>query len=77
MSGFERAKTGLSGGTRPEAEGRRRKGPVRIAVRVLLAIFLLAVAAGIAGFLHFAETVAARVAPRAPKAGAIVGFSGG
>ena len=77
MSGLERAKTGLSEDTRPETQGRRRKGPVRIAVRVLLALFILGAAAGAAGFLHFAETVAALEAPRDPKADAIVVLTGG
>lgn len=77
MSGLERAKTGPSDGTRPQAEGRRRKGPIRIAVRVLLALFILGAAALLAGFLHFAETVAALEAPRDPKADAIVVLTGG
>ncbi len=77
MSGLERAKTGMSEDTQPEARGRRRKGPVRIAVRVLLALFVLGAAAGAAGFLHFAETVAALEAPRDPKADAIVVLTGG
>ena len=40
-------------------------------------LILLAGAAGTAGFLHFAETVAALETPRAPKADAIVVLTGG
>ena len=69
MNGLERADT--------ETPERPRKGTVRIAVRVLLALFLLAAAAGAAGFLYFAETVAALEAPRDPKADAIVVLTGG
>ena len=72
MNGLEQA------GTERREEARRgRKGPVRILVRVVLALILLAAAAGTAGFLHFAETVASMEAPRDPKADAIVVLTGG
>ncbi|MGB3813737.1 MAG: YdcF family protein [Shinella sp.] len=51
--------------------------PARIVVRVVLAFILLAVVASVAGFLQFAETVAALDAPREPKADAIVVLTGG
>ena len=51
MSTLERAKEG----TRQEGTRRGRKGPVRIAVRVVLALILLATVVGIVGFLRFAE----------------------
>ena len=60
-----------------EARGRRRRGPVRIAVRAVLVICLLVAAVGVAGFLHFAETVAALDVPADPKADAIVVLTGG
>lgn len=72
MSTLERAKEGTQDGTR-----RGRKGPVRIAVRVVLALILLATVVGIVGFLRFAETVAALEVPRDPKADAIVVLTGG
>jgi uncharacterized SAM-binding protein YcdF (DUF218 family) len=78
MNALERANRELHQGVRPEGEGRRRRmRPARIVVRVLLAVILLALVAGIAGFLHFAETVAALEAPRDPKADAIVVLTGG
>lgn len=73
MSALERAKEG----TRQEGVKRGRKGPVRIAVRVVLALILLAMVVGIVGFLRFAETVAALDVPRDPKADAIVVLTGG
>jgi uncharacterized SAM-binding protein YcdF (DUF218 family) len=78
MNVLERAKPGLPEGTRPKG-GRRRRPmrPARLVVRVVLAAILLAVAAGIAGFLYFAETVAALEAPRDPKADAIAVLTGG
>lgn len=51
--------------------------PARFLVRVVLALILLAVVTGIAGFLHFAETVAALEVPNDPKADAIVVLTGG
>lgn len=51
--------------------------PARIVVRVVLAFILLALVASVAGFLQFAETVAALDAPREPKADAIVVLTGG
>ncbi|WP_242218740.1 YdcF family protein [Shinella zoogloeoides] len=77
MSALEREKPKLPEGARQEGIRRGRKGPVRILVRVVLALILLAGAAGTAGFLHFAETVAALETPRAPKADAIVVLTGG
>lgn len=78
MNALEREKPGLSEGTRPEGKrGRRRMRPARIVVRVVLAFILLAVVASVAGFLQFAETVAALDAPREPKADAIVVLTGG
>jgi uncharacterized SAM-binding protein YcdF (DUF218 family) len=78
MNALERAKPDLPHGVRPEGEGRRRrKGPVRIAVRVVLALILIIAVAGIVGFLYFAETVAALAPPQDPKADAIVVLTGG
>lgn len=77
MNALERAKPDLPQGVRPEGEGRRRKGPVRLAVRVVLALILIAAIAGAGGFLYFAETVAALEAPQDPKADAIVVLTGG
>lgn len=63
----------------PVARERRRRGfrPARLVVRVLLLTFLLIAVAIVAGFLHFAETVAALEAPTDPKADAIVVLTGG
>ena len=73
MNALQRAKPDVPEGTRSEGAGRpRRKGPVRLAVRAVLALILLAAVAGTGGFLYFAETVAALEAPRDPKADAIV-----
>lgn len=78
MNALERQKPGLSEGIRPERKrGRRRMRPARIVVRVVLAFILLALVASVAGFLQFAETVAALDAPREPKADAIVVLTGG
>jgi uncharacterized SAM-binding protein YcdF (DUF218 family) len=78
MNALERAKPDLPQGIRPEGEGRRRrKGPVRIAVRIVLALLLIAAIAGAGGFLYFAETVASLEAPQDPKADAIVVLTGG
>lgn len=51
--------------------------PGRLVVRIVLALILLVAVASIAGFLYFAETVAALEAPRDPKADAIVVLTGG
>ena len=78
MNALERAKPGLPEGIRSEGEGRRRRmRPARVFVRLVLALILLAAVAGIAGFLYFAETVAALEVPRDPKADAIVVLTGG
>lgn len=77
MNALERAKPETPGGIRREGARRGRKGPVRILVRIVLALILLVAVAGIAGFLHFAETVAGLEAPRDPKADAIVVLTGG
>jgi uncharacterized SAM-binding protein YcdF (DUF218 family) len=77
MNALERVKPGLPQGARSDGEGRRRKGPVRLAVRAVLALILLVAVAGTGGFLYFAETVAALEAPRDPKADAIVVLTGG
>lgn len=77
MNVLQRAKPQAPEGVPQAGEGRGRKGPVRIAVRVVLALILMAGAAGMAGFLHFAETVAALETPRDPKADAIVVLTGG
>lgn len=75
MNAMERAKPEL--GIRQEGEGRGRKRPARRFVRVVLALILLLLVAGIGGFLHFAETVAALEVPQDPKADAIVVLTGG
>jgi uncharacterized SAM-binding protein YcdF (DUF218 family) len=78
MNALERAKPGVPQGTRSGGAGRRRRmRPARLAVRVVLALFLLAAVVGTGGFLYFAETVAALEAPRDPKADAIVVLTGG
>ena len=78
MNALERAKPGLPEGIRSDGEGRRRRmRPVRLVVRFVLALILLAGVAGIAGFLYFAETVAALEVPPDPKADAIVVLTGG
>ena len=78
MNALERAKPEMPEGIRPDGErGRRRLRPARLLVRVVLALILLAFVAGIAGFLHFAETVAAFEVPSDPKADAIVVLTGG
>lgn len=78
MNALERAKPELPQGVRSDGEGRRRRmRPGRLVVRIVLALILLVAVAGIAGFLHFAETVAALEAPRDPKADAIVVLTGG
>ncbi|MEW9613772.1 YdcF family protein [Shinella sp. S4-D37] len=77
MNALERVKPGLPQGARPDGEGRRRRAPVRLAVRAVLALILLVAVAGTGGFLYFAETVAALEAPRDPKADAIVVLTGG
>ena len=79
MNALERAKPELPRDIRADGEGRRRRRlrPARLAVRVLLAFFLVCAIMGVAGFLHFAETVAALEAPRDPKADAIVVLTGG
>ena len=77
MNAFERAKPRLPQGVRSEGDGRRRKGPVRRAVRMVLALILLAAVVGTGGFLYFAETVASLEAPSDPKADAIVVLTGG
>jgi uncharacterized SAM-binding protein YcdF (DUF218 family) len=51
--------------------------PGRTFVRVVLILFLVGSGLAIAGFLHFAETVAALEPPRDPKADAIVVLTGG
>ncbi len=77
MSALEQEKPELPEGARQVGTKRGRKGPVCILVRVVLALLLLGGAAGTAGFLHFAETVAALETPREPKADAIVVLTGG
>jgi len=78
MNALERVKPELPQGARAaNGRGGRRRGPLRIAVRVIFFCLLLVAAAGVAGFLYFAETVAGLAVPDDPKADAIVVLTGG
>ncbi len=55
----------------------RRRGPVRLAVRAILALILVLAVTGVSGFLFFAETVASLETPADPSADAIVVLTGG
>jgi uncharacterized SAM-binding protein YcdF (DUF218 family) len=78
MKALERVKPELPQGIRAAGGGGgRRRGPVRIAVRIVLLLFLAVAAAGVAGFLYFAEMVAGLSVPDDPRADAIVVLTGG
>lgn len=76
MNMLDQAKAGMPNGLLQDGR-RRRKGPVRLLVRAILAVILLVAILGSAGFLYFAETVASLETPNDPKADAIVVLTGG
>ncbi|WP_440983755.1 YdcF family protein [Shinella sumterensis] len=76
MNMLDQAKAGMPNGLLQDGR-RRRKGPVRLLVRAILAVILLVAILGSAGFLYFAETVASLETPDDPKADAIVVLTGG
>ncbi|WP_370340534.1 YdcF family protein [Shinella oryzae] len=76
MNMLDQAKAGMPNGLLQDGR-RRRKGPVRLLVRAILAVILLVAILGSAGFLYFAETVAGLETPDDPKADAIVVLTGG
>jgi uncharacterized SAM-binding protein YcdF (DUF218 family) len=76
MNMLDQTKAGMPNGLLQDG-GRRRKSPMRLLVRAILAAILLAAILGSAGFLYFAETVAGLETPGDPKADAIVVLTGG